>query len=809
MSITADFNNDGYLDFIASTYSYTGSEGDSSYVFLNNGDGTFKYFDSFYSGGNNITLLSSGDFNNDGFNDLAIIQKFYLNNMLSIYMNQGDGSFEYVNKYEFGSTSFNAPYIAILDMNNDGFDDILRMNGENIKALFSNGDGSFSFGEAGEDVIDIPIGHYGKIKPWDVNHDNYTDIIIQGDKTVTPQSGDPYLQSFVVTYINQGDTTFTPASEYIYGSSADDQVYSIQFGDFNADLAEDILLKDIQNKFTILINNGDGSFSAKGICPIASTPFYYHYSAGDINGDGYDDISVSDRDKGIVSVYLNNGDEALTFSEPVEYQGIYYKGNYAKEEYSCLDVNNDGHSDLVFYLSSLSVVLNHGDGNFYTNKEFSDFEAESKYMAGVDLNSDDAMDIVTLSDNNINILYNDGMGGFLPLQKINTGLVKVFGLVTADFNDDGIVDIALSGGLKIFYGLQDGGFELGINLADSISGLSVISGDMADMNGDGKIDFALHNMGDLNIILSSNSSYQLETYPLTTEIIRTAQVHGLTIADIDQDNDMDIVYTYKGKTYLRFNDGSGDFHSKDSLTTDLGCYDLIVTDLNGDGTPDIAVTKVDSYTGNISVFLNNGGAAFSSAKDYGTSYLPNYTEIKSMDMDNDGDLDLIVKGEKGISVFTNDGNAQFSQYQVYSGGDMNVAFDIADFDQDSTLDLAVLSSFSGKQCIYLFPGSNYSYTSVKNKEISSLVVDKITLAQNYPNPFNPTTTINYQLPKNSDVTLSIYNILGQKVAVLVNSKQIAGNYNVQWNASKFPSGLYFYKLQIKNNTQIRKMMLIK
>ena len=92
---------------------------------------------------------------------------------------------------------------------------------------------------------------------------------------------------------------------------------------------------------------------------------------------------------------------------------------------------------------------------------------------------------------------------------------------------------------------------------------------------------------------------------------------------------------------------------------------------------------------------------------------------------------------------------------------------------------------------------------------SSVHPQTFALAQNYPNPFNPLTTIGYQLPVSGRVNLSIYNILGQKVGTLVDSKQAAGNYKVQWNASEFPSGLYFYKLQIKDNTQIHKMMLIK
>jgi hypothetical protein len=70
------------------------------------------------------------------------------------------------------------------------------------------------------------------------------------------------------------------------------------------------------------------------------------------------------------------------------------------------------------------------------------------------------------------------------------------------------------------------------------------------------------------------------------------------------------------------------------------------------------------------------------------------------------------------------------------------------------------------------------------------------LSQNYPNPFNPITKINYQLPKTSNVELSIYNLLGQKVATLVSGKQNAGSHQVEWDASHFASGIYYYRIQV-------------
>ncbi len=88
------------------------------------------------------------------------------------------------------------------------------------------------------------------------------------------------------------------------------------------------------------------------------------------------------------------------------------------------------------------------------------------------------------------------------------------------------------------------------------------------------------------------------------------------------------------------------------------------------------------------------------------------------------------------------------------------------------------------------------------------------LSQNYPNPFNPETMIKYQLPKTSNVTLKIYNILGQEIKTLVNEEQQVGYYSVKWdgtnnNGLKVNSGVYIYKIIADNFTDVKKMILLK
>jgi len=85
------------------------------------------------------------------------------------------------------------------------------------------------------------------------------------------------------------------------------------------------------------------------------------------------------------------------------------------------------------------------------------------------------------------------------------------------------------------------------------------------------------------------------------------------------------------------------------------------------------------------------------------------------------------------------------------------------------------------------------------------------LQQNYPSPFNPLTTIEYGLPMDEDVTIAIYNVLGQKVSVLVDSRQKAGRYKIQFNAGTLgmASGVYFYHIRTSAFVKSHKMLLLK
>jgi hypothetical protein len=102
-------------------------------------------------------------------------------------------------------------------------------------------------------------------------------------------------------------------------------------------------------------------------------------------------------------------------------------------------------------------------------------------------------------------------------------------------------------------------------------------------------------------------------------------------------------------------------------------------------------------------------------------------------------------------------------------------------------------------------GHEFTYNSIESPEMR---IKTYQLFQNYPNPFNPSTSIRYQLSKAAYVGLHVYNLLGQKVATLVSENQQPGQHQVQWNASGFASGIYFYRIQAGRFHQVKKMVLL-
>jgi len=192
---------------------------------------------------------------------------------------------------------------------------------------------------------------------------------------------------------------------------------------------------------------------------------------------------------------------------------------------------------------------------------------------------------------------------------------------------------------------------------------------------------------------------------------------------------------------------------------------------------------------------------------------------------NKGLTERVVRlspGDRGIgekyyvySLTGGNDNGEFSQY-VYvndvgpTGAYWGPIEDLEDIPARAypiTNEIKLLSPGRSVQFILIESGENVVSIDDKSR---SLVIDEFSLSQNHPNPFNPSTTISFTLPRSSIVTLKVFDIEGHEIGTLVqNEYKDAGRYHVVFNATNFPSGVYFYRLIINDLIETKKMLLLK
>jgi hypothetical protein len=347
-----DFNEDGQPDL-----AIVNSSDDTFTIMLGNGDGTFKALP--FNGFNRTPCASNayqsncaiavGDFNHDGHADLALTSGD--DNQVSVFKGNGDGTFT-----QFAGspiTTGNFPEaVKVADFNNDGFQDlaVANLNDGDVSILLGNGDGTFTPATGSPIVVG---GFPFFLAAADLNEDGIADLAVVDGRGNTMEllqgNGDGTFTPFASSPI-----TFPPLG--------DDKGYTaIVAGDFTGGGHIDLAVADFDANAVIILNgNGTGAFTFSPQSPVTVGPNPFSMTALDYNGDGHVDLAVANFNEngtnGSLSLLINDGGGNFTLSAPPPPQ----LGMFPNDVVTA-DFNGDGKADLAipeFGETGTTILLN-------------------------------------------------------------------------------------------------------------------------------------------------------------------------------------------------------------------------------------------------------------------------------------------------------------------------------------------------------------------------------------------------------------------------------------------------------------------
>jgi len=617
--------------------------------------------------------------------------------------------------------------MVVGDFNGDGKPDVAVANrlSNDISVLLGLGEGSF-----GPETRYPVMGPPQAIAAGDFNGDGRMDLAVAG------------YSGGVAVLLSVGGGGF--ASSISYPTTTHGFLASIAVGDFNNDGVEDLAVTGGDTAVVcILLGLGGGVFPAQpGIGkPVGSQPT--SVAVGDFNGDGYEDLAVTNALSSSVSVLLGLGRGA--FAPQVSY----FAGNGAFDV-SIGDFNNDGRQDLavadgasfgVFILlgagngtfgsrpivggaggptqvliwdfnsdgnqdlamnggNGLVISLGLGDGTFAPRKVFLDGYLAALFAMG-DFNADGKQDFVATATGplphtgDLWMIRGNGDGSFglgnsYPLSDATS-------LAVGDFNSDGNADLAISqsnfdtgsSGVPIVTGLGNGSLAPSQHLEVGMDPASVAVG---DFNKDGIQDLAVANSGsnDLSILIGAGGG----AFGPDSRTPAGTTPRSAVVADFNNDGfqDIAVIHFGVGDVSILIGRGDGTFDPGGSAFAD-GIYAGIgVGDFNKDGIDDIVVTEINSN--DVAVALGLGGGIFSQPNRFNVGYGP--VPVAIGDFNADGVPDLAVGNvySNDVSVLLGLGGGAFAAQDRILVGKDPLHLVTGDFNLDGMTDIATLDAFS-------------------------------------------------------------------------------------------------------------------
>ncbi|HZS48622.1 MAG TPA: VCBS repeat-containing protein, partial [Blastocatellia bacterium] len=631
--------------------------------------------------------VAVGDFNKDGNLDLVTANAG--SNNVSVLLGNGSGSFAAAVNFNVAS---NPSSVAVGDFNNDGNPDIVTANSNdnNVSILLGNGNGGFSA------AVNFAVGMQpSSVVIGDFNGDSKLDIA-----TANLGSND------ISILLGNGSGGFSAANNFNSGGTGP---RSIAIGDFNRDGLYDLVVTNrSSNNVSILLGNGVGSFGAASNFNVGSNPT--SVVVADFNQDGIPDLAVANNSSNTTSILLGNGTGGFGASSD-------FNVGTGPIAAAVGDFNADGKPDLVIANANsndASMLLNTNTATPISQPEF---VSGNKLTTGPALNLTEAPDqIVTADFNNdgipdlavlnnlgaVAIFLGKGDGTFGTRITLPSGGVS-FSFAIGDFNRDGKLDIVTgnqNNTVSVFLGNGTGSFGFPSNITTN-GGANYVA--VGDFNGDGNLDIAAGH--EQNTLTSTTISIMLGTgtgtFGPSTDFNAGKSVFAIAVGDFNQDGKIDLATAdlQRGSVEILLGNGNGRFGFPNSFSASDGPISIAVADFNGDGKQDLVVG--DAVDQKISILIGSGTGTFGLPTFSSTNNASSV--IASGDFNGDGKLDVAVpnRSDGTVSVILGTGTGTFGSPITFLSGGGPAAVGVGDFNRDGLLDLVVANSIDDNVSVLL------------------------------------------------------------------------------------------------------------
>lgn len=673
-----DFDADGDLDIV-------GTSRDSVTLLLRE-PGAPDVLPAFFAAGGDASAVTVADLNGDGLPDA--VAGLGNDDGVSVLLNDGSGG--------LGAPAFFAAPGSIFciesgDVDDDGDLDILANDLTNDQVVVYTNDEAGSLTQAGT----VSVGAASnEISLADLDGDGDLDLV----------AGVNTSASIVVAY-NDGNGSFAPGPPLAGVHGCGDTVLGDVDGDGDLDAT---VVCGFNGEIRVFLNDGGGNFNSF-LSGGALPPSADDGTLVDVNNDGVLDLAgISGLNTAPPFVAIGHGDG--TFG-PVETYATGQVSNGPVPD----DFNSDGIVDLLFWNSDSSVILyGRGDGTFIDH----DIAASNPHASGViagDFNGDGRVDAATIEEfgqttfgNRVGIMLRGPAGFQAPV--FHTVGDRIIAAVTADFDDDGALDIATlnesSQDASVLLGNGDGTFQPKIRIALGEPVGDIGAGDF-DHDGDDDLAVVLPRSSEVRGVVQVFLSDGAGGFAAATEYVLGGVSSFLAVDDVDGDGTLDLAVgsaEFNGTTQdLRLIRGNGDgtFGFREIISVGgERMQSFVLADVDGDGDPDLVTS--DGFNDAGCVRLNPGDGVFgvpicvdaSLPFDYGS---PDIVRTHPFDLDGEHWLDLaVIDQDNGIVVvYASDGMGGYAFRGRYEAGLTPDGLASADFDGDGDHDLLIATQQVG------------------------------------------------------------------------------------------------------------------